>query len=138
VIRIATRGDLPRIGEIRHAVRENRLAHPERIVDAVEWLIDRDGFWVFLIDGAIQGFASADPRDGSIFALFVDPAFEGRGIGRALLAEACRALAVNGHAKAWLTTGAGTRAEAFYRRDGWQATGLTENGQIIFEKPLSP
>ena len=64
VIRIANRADLPRIGEIRMAVSENRLSRPEKIVDTVEWLIDRDGFWVFEEAGSILGFSSADPRDG--------------------------------------------------------------------------
>ncbi|QCI65695.1 GNAT family N-acetyltransferase [Phreatobacter stygius] len=134
MIRVATRADLERIGEIRMAVRENRLTQPAKIVDQVEWLIDRDGFWVWDQDGTIQGFSSADPRDGSIFALFIDPDFEGRGAGQALLAAACAALKGAGHCKAWLTTGHGTRAERFYRLNGWAATGLADNGQIVFEK----
>lgn len=137
VIRTAGRGDLKRIGEIRGAVRENRLAHPERIAADVAWLIDDGGFLVFELDGAVQGFAAADRRNGSIFALFVDPGFEGRGLGRALLAAACARLAAKGHAKASLTTGHGTRAERFYRRGGWTATGLTDDGQIIFEKSIA-
>ncbi|MGL4286693.1 MAG: GNAT family N-acetyltransferase [Phreatobacter sp.] len=137
MIRVATRADLARIGEIRMAVRENRLSNPDKIVDQVGWLIDRDGFWVWDQDRAIQGFSSADPRDGSIFALFVDPDREGQGIGQALLAEACAALKTAGHAKAWLTTGHGTRAERFYRRNGWTETGLTDNGQIVFELRLA-
>ena len=51
--------------------------------------IDRTEMWVWVEDGQILGFWAGDPRDGSIWALFVDPANEGRGIGRALLALAC-------------------------------------------------
>jgi ribosomal protein S18 acetylase RimI-like enzyme len=69
-------------------------------------------------DGVIQGFAAGDPRDGSIFALFVDPAHEGRGIGRALLALACGTLRAAGFATATLSTEPGTRAERFYRTNG--------------------
>ncbi|WP_296575496.1 GNAT family N-acetyltransferase [Phreatobacter sp.] len=136
MIRVATRADLPRISEIRLAVRENVLSRPDKIVDAVQYLIDRDAFWVFEDDGHIHGFSSADPRDGSIFALFMDPASEGRGIARALLDAACRHLARTGHARASLTTGTGTRAERFYRQQGWEPTGRTDDGQIIFEKAL--
>lgn len=136
MIRVATRADLPRISDIRLAVRENVLSRPEKIVDAVEYLIDRDAFWVFEDADGIHGFSSADPRDGSIFALFMDQASEGRGIARPLLAAACDHLARAGHAKAWLTTGTGTRAERFYRHQGWQQTGRTDDGQIIFEKAL--
>ena len=137
MIRAATRADLKRISEIRMAVRENRLSHPERIAADIAWLIDNDGFLVFEASGTIQGFASPDRRHGSIFALFVDPDFEGRGLGQALLAAACAKLAAGGHAKASLTTGHGTRAERFYRRNGWTATGLTDDGQIIFEKQIA-
>jgi len=136
VIRTATRSDLPRITEIRMEVRENILSRPAKIVEAVEYLIDRDAFWVFDEDGAIHGFSSADPRDGSIFALFMDPASEGRGIARLLLASACVHLAAAGHAKAWLSTDPGTRAERFYRRQGWTETGRTGDGEIRFEKTL--
>lgn len=136
MIRTAGRADLPRISQIRMAVRENRLTQPEKISDTVEHLIDRDGFWVFEAEGTIRGFSSADPRDGSVFALFVDPAAEGRGIGRALLAAACAALEAAGHRRARLTTGSGTRAERFYRLQGWEGTGRTDDGQIVFEKAL--
>lgn len=136
MIRTATRTDLPRISEIRMAVRENVLSRPEKITDTVDHLIDRGGFWVFEDSAGIHGFSSSDPRDGSIFALFMDPASEGRGIARLLLAAACRHLSAAGHAKAWLTTGTGTRAERFYRRQGWTQTGRTDDGQIIFEKAL--
>jgi GNAT superfamily N-acetyltransferase len=129
VIRVASRADLPRITEIRMAVRENVLSRPEKIVAAVEHLIDRDAFWVFETDGLIHGFSAADPRDGSIFALFMDGASEGRGIARQLLDAAC-------HPRAWLSTDPGTRAERFYRRQGWVDTGRTAEGEIRFEKAL--
>jgi GNAT superfamily N-acetyltransferase len=69
----------------------------------------------------------------------MDPASEGRGIARPLLAAACDHLARAGHAKAWLTTGTGTRAERFYRHQGWRQTGRTDDGQIISREgaPLS-
>lgn len=137
MIRTAGRADLPRITEIRMAVRENRLTRPEKITATVQHLIARDGFFVFEEAGAILGFSSADPRDGSIFALFVDPAHEGRGIGRALLARACAALAEAGHGVATLTTGAGTRAERFYRTNGWMEAGRSGEGDVIFRKDLT-
>lgn len=136
MIRVATRADLPRISEIRLTVRENVLSRPDKIVDAVQYLIDRDAFWVFEDDGHIHGFSSADPRDGSIFALFMDPASEGRGIARALLDAACRHLTTAGHGRAWLSTDPGTRAERFYRHQGWRETGRTADGEIRFEKAL--
>jgi GNAT superfamily N-acetyltransferase len=84
------------------------------------------------------GISAADPRDGTIFALFVHPSYEGRGVGRALLPLACDLLRESGHATATLTTEPGTRAEQFYRRDGWTEVGRQEDGQIVFRKSLLP
>jgi len=138
MIRKATRADHLRISDVRLSVRENRLS--ESKYDLVErianWIFENSTFWAWEEDGAIQGFSAADPRDGTIFALFVHPAYEGRGIGRALLPLACQILRDNGHAIATLTTEAGTRAERFYRLDGWAEIGRQDDGQIIFQKTL--
>src|SRR3977135_2977219 len=97
MIRKATRADWPRISEIRLAVQENRLSNPASIASVgiasvgpvTVWLFDNSTFWVWEEDGAIQGFSAADPRDGTIFALFVHPSYEKRGSGRALLPPSC-------------------------------------------------
>lgn len=136
MIRKATRADYPRISEIRFAVRENRLSTPTSIGPVVDWLFENSTFWVWEKDGAIQGFSAADPRDGSIFALFVHPSYEGRGIGKALLPLACETLRASGHAIATLTTEAATRAERFYRMDGWTQVGRQDDGQLVFQKSL--
>ena len=139
MIRKATPIDRPRISEIRFAVRENRPSNAAiaMIAELVDWLFDHSTIWVWEDDGVIQGFSAADPRDGSICALFVHPSYEGRGIGRALLPLACDMLKASGHAMAVLTTAAGTRAERFYRTDGWTEIRRKENGQIIFQKNLA-
>jgi GNAT superfamily N-acetyltransferase len=137
MIRRATRADYPRISEIRFAVGENRLSNPALIGPVVDWIFDNSAFWVWEEDGAIQGFSAADPRDGTIFALFVHPSFEKRGIGRALLPLACQILRDNGHATATLTTEPATRAERFYRLDGWTEIGRQDDGQIVFRKSLT-
>jgi GNAT superfamily N-acetyltransferase len=138
MMRKATRADHPRISEVRLAVHENRLSDSasESVGQVVSWLFDNSIFWVWEEDGAIQGFSAADPRDGSIFALFVHPLYEGRGIGRALLPLACEILRASGHATARLKTDPGTRAERFYRMDGWTEVGRQADGQIIFQKAL--
>jgi GNAT superfamily N-acetyltransferase len=137
VIRKATRADLPRIFEIRTAVKENRLSDPTRVtVEMCAWFIDHAAFWLWDENGVVQGFSAADPRDGTIFALFVDPAFEGRGVGQVLLPLACKTLRDAGHRIARLDTDATTRAERFYRQNGWQDVGRKPNGEIIFEKAI--
>jgi GNAT superfamily N-acetyltransferase len=123
--------------QIRHAVRENRLSDPGSVTAAdVAAFIARAPVWVWEEAGTVQGFSAADLADGSIWALFVDPDHEGRGIGRALLARACASLREAGHTAATLSTGPGTRAERFYRAAGWRAAGRKPDGEVMFETPL--
>jgi len=138
MIRKATLADRPRIYDIRHAVRENRLSQASvaKVDTTADWIFGNAAFWVWEEDGAVQGFAVADPRDGTIFGLFIHPDYEGRGIARALLPRACEDLRAAGFSVATLTTGPGTRAERFYRENGWEDVGRQDNGEIIFRKPL--
>lgn len=137
MIRKASRADLARIFEIRAAVRENRLRDPSLVTHEIcEWFIDHAAFWLWEENGTILGFSAGDPRDGTIFALFVDPSCEGRGIGQALLPMACKTLKDAGHTFARLDTQAGTRAEQFYRQNGWQEVGRKPDGQIIFQRGI--
>jgi GNAT superfamily N-acetyltransferase len=137
MLRPATPADIPRIVEIRGAVRENRLSDPSRVTVAdLHWHIAYSPIHVWEDDGVIKGFSAGDPRNGSIFALFVDPAFEGCGIGQALVLAACRSLAAAGHRIATLSTDPGTRAERFYLRNGWLAKGPDTRGEVVFEKEL--
>jgi ribosomal protein S18 acetylase RimI-like enzyme len=137
MIRSATVSDIPRLVEIRGSVRENRLSDPRQVTIAdYEWHIAHGPIHVWEEKGVIAGMSAGDRRDGSIWGLFVDPTYEGRGIGQALTAAACRSLADAGHATAKLSTDAGARAERFYLRNGWSAQGFTERGEIIFTKAL--
>jgi GNAT superfamily N-acetyltransferase len=138
MLRRATSADIPRIMEIRGAVRENRLSDPSRVTLAdLNWQIAHSPIHLWDERGLIMGFSAGDPRDGSIFALFVDPAFEGHGIGQALIVAACQSLAAAGHRIATLSTDPGTRAERFYLRNGWLAKGLDTRGEMVFEKELA-
>ena len=137
-MRLAGPADIPRIAAIRAAVRENRLRDPATVTPAMiaEFMDGIGRFWVYEERGRIIGFSAADFRDGHIWALFVEAEHEGRGIGRALLDRACAVLLARGHLEANLATGAGTRAERFYRRDGWREAGRDAQGEISFRKAL--
>lgn len=136
-MRRATHDDMARIWEIRHAVRENRLSDPARVTDDdVRWFLDNAPFHVADAAGEVVAFCAGDPRDGSIWALFVDPVHEGRGHGTILLETVCAELRQAGHRRAWLTTGQGTRAEGFYRNRGWFEAGVQDNGELRFERGL--
>jgi GNAT superfamily N-acetyltransferase len=120
--RIACARDIPAMSAIRLAVQENKLRDPARITPRMyEDYLDLLGRgWVCERGGAIAGFAYADRIGGSIWALFVDPAHEGAGIGKQLLALATGYLFEQGHAKVVLSTGPGTRADRFYTAQGWE------------------
>jgi GNAT superfamily N-acetyltransferase len=138
MLRLATPSDIPRIFEIRHSVRENRLTDPSAVTEAAAArFITNGALWVWdEAGGLVTGFSGSDRRDGSIWALFVAPGHEGKGIGRALLKAACDALRERGHQAAVLSTEPGSRAERHYRADGWTAIGTNPNGELIFQKPL--
>ncbi len=132
-IREAGFEDLDALERVRGLVRENRLSSPiprERLVAALE---ERGRGWVAEDGGQIVGFSMADEEDVSIWALFLLPEWEGKGLGRALLAEAVEWLCSRGHRTIWLSTEPRTRAEGFYARMGWQRTGVTASGEIRFE-----
>lgn len=136
-IRRATNDDIPRLMEIRHAVQENRLADPGSVTaaDCADF-IARGLVWVIEDHSRILGFSASDDRDGTIWALFVDPPYQGRGLGGGLLALACNDLATRGYKTARLSTDPGTRADRFYRRHGWVAQGLNDDGELQFQRAL--
>jgi GNAT superfamily N-acetyltransferase len=133
MIRNANESDIPRIVEIRGAVHENKLRDPSRVtVEDLRWFIANPGIFVWDEDGRIVGFSAADPRNGNIVALFMDPAYEGHGFGRLLFERACTVLRTAKCERMWLTTSPGTRAEKFYLKAGWKVTGV-EGDQLVFE-----
>jgi GNAT superfamily N-acetyltransferase len=86
VFRQAQIKDIPQIQKVRHAVRENILSDPGLVTDADcrEYLENRGRGWVCEEQNKIVGFAIADLTEHNIWALFVHPDFEHRGIGRKL------------------------------------------------------
>jgi len=131
----ATVADIAEIQRIRMSVRENILADPSRVTPSdVRAMIENHGRgWVCRIDGAIRGFSFADLRNRNIWALFIEPGFEHRGMGRALHDRAVRWLFEKSAEKMWLTTEPSTRAEKFYEIAGWRRTAMESNGDCRME-----
>lgn len=132
-IRQATPDDITALEQVRSLVRENKLSTPiprQRLVAALE---ARGRGWVAVNDGQIVGFSMADDEESSIWALFLLPDWERRGLGRRLLDRAVDWLWAQGHRRIWLSTAGGTRAEGFYEYLGWQRTGVSASGEIRFE-----
>ena len=134
-VRRATIADIEAMHRLRLSVQENVLSDPQRVTPGhyVPMLEEHGRGWVYELDGNIVGFAVADHSRRNIWALFVDPACEGRGIGRALHDAMVHWLFEQGREPLWLTTAPGTRAERFYSTAGWRRAGLDDNGELRFE-----
>ncbi len=135
ILRQASRADVPGIQRVRHSVRENRLVSitisDEEVVDQIE----RTGRgWVIEDGGELVAFAIGNAESGNIWALFVDPAHEGRGFGRRLHDEMLSWLWSRGVRRAWLSTAPATRAERFYEKAGWRRCGVSTSGELLLEK----
>ncbi len=135
MIRLAALGDIPAMHEVRTSVRENVLASPELVTLASyrSMLEDRGRGWVCEREGRIVGFSVSDLEARNIWALFVHPDHERRGLGRQLLDHAVAWLFEQGVETIWLTTAAASRAERFYRAAGWRVVGAEPNGDLRFE-----
>ena len=123
---------------MRVSVQENRLSDPTRVTeDDYRRMIERIGCgWVYENEGEILGFGIVDLSERNIWALFVAPQHEGKGIGSALLKAMVTCAFEESRQPIWLTTTPGTRAEGFYRKAGWQVAGVTETGELRFELQL--
>lgn len=126
IYREATVADIEPLHVVRMAVKENALSRPDLITvqDYTDYLTTHGKGWLCEVDGQIAGFAIADIKDDNIWALFVHPDFEGRGIARQLHKLMLDWYFGTGKTHVWLGTAPGTRAEQFYHQAGWTATGM--------------
>lgn len=135
--RQATLADVPDLCRIRLEVGENRLSDPSRVPAelVVEYLTRRGRGWVCEADGVVAGFSIAERDPASIWALFVEPGAQGRGIGHGLLERAVAWLRAEGAGEVALATEPGTRAERFYRDRGWVPRERCANGDVRMVLP---
>lgn len=132
--RQAQHADIPAMSTIRLAVTENRLRDPSRVTSEmyIDYLDRMGKSWVCEANGVIAGFAAADKVDGSIWALFIDPAHEGLGIGKRLLALMTDYLFEQGHERIVLSTSADTRADTFYASQGWERGKMKDDVEVQY------
>jgi len=135
IFREARITDIPEIQKVRNSVKENTLSDPALVTDKdVEDYITRRGKgWVCEMDNHIVGFAIADLQDNNIWALFIHPEYEGKGIGKRLHDEMLDWYFARTQSAVWLGTSPDTRAEQFYRNAGWKEVGIHRKGEIKFE-----
>lgn len=134
-IREAKVDDIKQIQIIRNSVTENTLSNPDLVTDqdCKEFITKRGKGWVCEIDKQIVGFAIADLKENNIWALFLDPKFEKKGIGQQLHKTMLDWYFTQTKEKVWLNTSFNTRAEQFYRKAGWTEVITDEKKEIKFE-----
>ena len=135
IFREATTQDYQGLHEVRISVNENKLSNPLRITEAdyALYLTEKGKGWLCEIDNRVAGFAIVDTKDNNIWALFVHPSFEGKGIGKQLQQIMLDWFFAQTKETVWLSTGPNTRAEKFYELTGWKKTGVTSDGETKFE-----
>lgn len=134
MFREARSADIPALREIRAAVRENRLSDPELVSAEMiqDYLTTLGKGWVCEQQGTVLGFSFAARQSQSIWALFVRPGHESLGIGKQLLELASAWLFAEGCSRVVLGTAPNTRADGFYRAQGWTRGELLANGEILY------
>lgn len=127
--------DIAQIQVVRHLVKENTLSDPGLVhdEDVAYYIAQKGKGWVCEVDGKIVGFSIVDLKENSIWALFVDPEYEGRGIGKQLHKLMMDWYFSQTKTKVSLGTAPRTRAEEFYKRQGWTSVGNYSNGEVKFE-----
>ena len=139
IFRQAQIEDIKQIQIVRNSVKENTLSNPLLVTekDYQEFLTERGKGWVCEIENQIIGFAIVDLRDNNIWALFLNPEFEGKGIGTKLQNLMLNWYFENGKENVWLGTSPNTRAEKFYTESGWVKNGMHGSKEIKFEMTKS-
>ena len=134
IFREANSDDIQQIQRVRNAVIENILSNPNLVTDdhCREFLLERGKGWVCEIDNQIVGFSIVDLKENNIWALFVDPNHDKKGVGKQLHNLMLDWYFLQTKKTVWLGTGPETRAAVFYKKQGWTDVGM-HGKEIKFE-----
>jgi GNAT superfamily N-acetyltransferase len=137
-IREAQIKDIPSLKVVRNAVLENTLSDPSLISDAdyQAHILSKGKAWLCEMNDQIVGFVMVDLSKHNVWALFVHPEHEKKGIGLQLHDVMLDWYFLQTDTHLRLGTEVNTRAESFYRKAGWKAIGHESNGEILFEMTL--
>jgi len=143
-LRPATADDAPAIARIWYFGW--RDGHPGHVADELVALRTRESFdqraaarvadtVVATVDGAVAGFIMVVGDE--VEQVYVAGEHRGTGLAAALLTEAERLVAANGHDRAWLAVAPGNaRARRFYQRRGWIDEGLFDYPAATADGPM--
>ena len=126
--------DIPQIQIVRNSVKENQLSNPNLIPDDLveEFITKRGKGFVCEIDDIIVGFSIVNFVENNVWALFLLPEFEGKGIGKKIHQLMLDEYFSKTKETIWLSTEANSRAETFYKKQGWKNAGFHGN-EVKFE-----
>lgn len=135
IFREAEIKDISQIQFVRNAVKENMLPDPALVSDedVEEYMTKRGKGWVCETGEKIVGFAIVDLIDNNVWALFIHPDFEARGIGKKLHQIMMDWYFLQTKEKIWLGTDPDSRAYKFYKAQGWKEVGTHGEIEIKFE-----
>ncbi|MEO6233266.1 MAG: GNAT family N-acetyltransferase [Ferruginibacter sp.] len=135
IFRKAIIQDIPQIQRVRNIVKENQLSDPALVPDSdcEIFMTVRGKGWVCELNNLIVGFSIADLKENNIWALFVDPDYEGKGIGRKLHDIMRGWYFSQTNSTVWLGTAPETRAAVFYSKAGWDRIGMHGQNKLKFE-----
>ena len=135
ILREATIDDIDNYMIVRMAVKENVLNNPALVPkeDNINYLTKYGKGWVFEIENKIVGFSIVGLTQRNVWALFVHPEFEGKGIGKKLHDVMIDWYFEQTKEKIWLGTEQNTKAETFYKKSGWTAAGIHGDDEAKFE-----
>lgn len=141
-IREACSEDVETLFEIRTSVSENYMSREELASEGitpetvVQMLQTDYKAWVAEIEEQLIGFSMVHTPEKTIFAMFISPDFQGRGVGRLLMKKAENWLWMQGAEEIWLltTNNPNFRSYGFYLHLGWTPTDVQPDRQIKFIK----
>lgn len=151
-LRSATADDLMAVGRLHQRSRVaaySSFLPPEALAEPTpdamgrywteRWGWERDTHTLTVAerDGELAGFSyvgpddEGDPATGLLYAIHLEPAERGRGVGRQLMIHALDRIRVRGWRRAalWVLR-ENAHARRFYERGGWRPTG-TERDDLI-------
>jgi GNAT superfamily N-acetyltransferase len=142
LIRLATPRDVETLFDVRTSVTQNHQSREELAgigitpSSIVEMLNTCCRAWIAEEEGQALAFSMADAEQGTVFAMFVRPDHERRGLGRQLMNQAEDWLFDSGWEEIWLLTGSdpGLRAVGFYHYLCWMPVGQQADGQTKYVK----
>lgn len=135
IFREAQTTDISQIQFVRNSVNENTLSNPDLVPDkdVEDYISNRGKGWVCIADNRVVGFAIVSVADNNVWALFIQPGYDKRGIGKKLHDDMINWYFNQTHKTIWLGTSPITRAELFYRKAGWKEVGMHGKDEIKFE-----